>query len=78
MMPVNETLAKEKKDWEHPGKDPYCYLKKKTSCRIIRADYRITEDKPSKLSLGEWNTFKSNVYGGLKVNNDLWIEYKFS
>ena len=59
MMSVNETWAKEQKDWEHLGKDLYCGLKKKISGRIIRADYRSLKDKPSKQSLGEWNTFKA-------------------
>lgn len=71
-------MGKRKKNWEHLGKNLYCDLKKKTSGRIIRADYRIPEVKLSKLSLGKWNTFKSNVYGVSKVNNDFWIEYKFS
>lgn len=78
MIPVNQTWAREKKGWEHPDKNLYDELIDKTSGRIIRADNRIAEDKPPKLSVDEWVTFKTNIYGGTKVSNDLWIEYKFS
>jgi hypothetical protein len=78
MIPVNETWAKTKKKWEHPGKALYKELKTKTGGRIIRADTRIPDEKPAQLSLGEWRTFTSNVYGASKATNDLWIEYKVS
>lgn len=45
---------------------------------IIRAYYRILENKPLKPSLGKLCAFKSNVYGGSKVNNDFWIKHNFS
>jgi hypothetical protein len=77
MIPVNQKWAKEKKGWEHPGKALYCEIKTKTSGRIIRADNRITEEKPPNLSQEQWEAFKSNISGATKAENDLWIEYKF-
>jgi hypothetical protein len=77
MIPVNQKWAKEKKGWEHPGKELYNEIKTKTSGRIIRADNRITEEKPPNLSQDQWETFKNNISGATKAENDLWIEYKF-
>jgi hypothetical protein len=78
MIPVNQTWAWEKKEWHHPDENLYNELVDKTSGRTIRADDRIPEDKPTKLSVNEWIAFKKNIYGGTKASNDLWVEYKFS
>ncbi len=76
MIPVNETWARER-NWEHPGGELYCNIKTKTNGRIMRTDNRIAEDKPLNLSQAQWDEFKSNVYGKTKIENDLYIEYKF-
>jgi beta-lactamase superfamily II metal-dependent hydrolase len=77
MMPVNRVAA-EKKGWDHPNETLLGIINDKTSGRLIRADYRVADQKHPSLSMEDWTLFKSRVKGKTKASNDLWVEYKFS
>jgi hypothetical protein len=74
MIPVNQKWAKERNNWEHPGKELLEDLMKQTGGRIIRADTRLPSTKPTSLSQGEWEKFLGNVQQDQSPQK-LWIQY---
>jgi len=74
MVPVNEVWAKGEKNWEHPGETLFQELKKQTRGRIIRADTRVLDVKPTDLTQDEWEEFLGNVLQD-RSSKKLWIQY---
>ncbi len=73
MIPVNQSWA-ESKDWEHPGMALLGELEKQTKGRIIRADTRLPDAKPTGLPQHQWNEFLDNVQQD-RSSKKLWIQY---
>jgi beta-lactamase superfamily II metal-dependent hydrolase len=75
MIPVNEKWAKGKtRPWEHPGTALLKEIKEQARGRIIRADTRLPDSKPTALSQHEWTEFLDNVQQDTGPKK-LWIQY---
>lgn len=72
MIPVDETMAREKKKWDMPFGPLYERLLEKTSGRVLRADLGIP-NRPDRVSEAEWEE-KFRKYCERDEKKDLWVQ----
>jgi hypothetical protein len=62
-IPVDETIAREKKDWDMPFAPLLKRLKERTRGRVLRADagFPAPAEKPDTISAAEWKAFEKST-----------------
>ena len=79
MIPVDETMAREKKKWDMPFGALLSRLEEKTKGRVIRADRTVASltagTKPERLTDDEWRTFRAELVPD--PGDQLFVEYRY-